>query len=143
MMLNSDLCMFMQNQDGIGKQATWSDLKSDNGRCCTWIRPSDLDEFDISFPNNEPFCGATLGTVVGGGKTECCGDINIDCDTLPGSGPAVDHVFEFAGDNDAFLEAYLEAWKIATENGFDDDELTRLIDGTGTWETTTALAEEK
>ena len=70
-------------------------------------------------------------------------ETSIDCDTLPGSGPAVDHVFEFAGDNDAFLEAYLEAWKIATENGFDDDELTRLIDGTGTWQTTTALVEEK
>lgn len=99
-----------------------------------------MHDYDIFFGNSEPFCGATLGTVVGGGKTECCGDINKDCDTLPGSGPAVDYVFEFAKDNGTFLGAYLVAWKLATENGYGDDELTSLKDGTGSWNSVSGLA---
>lgn len=53
-----------------------------------------------------------------------------DCDSENSpNGPAKDAVFEFAEDEAAFINGYVRAWNIATENGFTG--MTAIGDGNG------------
>jgi hypothetical protein len=57
-------------------------------------------------------------------RTKCClyepTSTHGDCDTFfwP-KGPAMTAILDYATSNELFFESYLEAWKVATENGFD------------------------
>jgi len=47
-----------------------------------------------------------------------------DCDSFNWpKGPAMTTILNFATSNELFFESYLEAWKVATENGFDLQKL--------------------
>lgn len=61
----------------------------------------------------------------GGNRGICCAEEDEDSfgdcdDVMTANGPAFDDVLEFAGDNLAFIRAYVTAWGIATTNGFSD-----------------------
>ena len=56
-------------------------------------------------------------------KTCCRQQMTIafteDCDSASApTGPAFDHVVDFAASEDEWLEAYVAAWKMAQENGW-------------------------
>ena len=52
-------------------------------------------------------------------KDLCCTtQQTADCDTGTGTGPAMSYVNEFIKSDATFLAGYLEAWIMATENGY-------------------------
>lgn len=64
--------------------------------------------------------------MIGGGtRDDCCPasslDLATDCDdaTQP-SGPAIDSIIEFSINEDSWLNYYIRAWNIATQNGYND-----------------------
>jgi len=78
-----------------------------------------------------------FGPVVPAGQNDVCGEHYIngdfrgvccknedadsvgDCDAMNWpKGIAFDHVLKFAGHENEFYKAFLEAWKVAVENGF-------------------------
>ena len=59
-------------------------------------------------------------------RSPCCVDENYeqsigDCDNFDGAmGPAHYYMILFAESNDNFYQYFLESWKIATENGWNN-----------------------
>ena len=109
MMLNTDVCLVWTE----GPQDTPVVAKDEN--CCAWlisrIVTGAIDN------NGGEFCGSR--SMRGRGERQnCCGNNNDDCgDEGNPQGPAANAVLNFAADEAAWINTFVVAWGIATENG--------------------------
>lgn len=105
MMLNTDVCLVWTE----GRQDTPVVAKDEN--CCAWIVRGAIDN------NGGEFCGSQ--SVRGPAeRPNCCGNNNDDCgDPGDPEGPAANAVLNFAADEAAWINTFVVAWRIATENG--------------------------
>mmetsp|Transcript_56210 Transcript_56210/g.100154 ORF Transcript_56210/g.100154 Transcript_56210/m.100154 type:complete len:699 (-) Transcript_56210:343-2439(-) len=138
MMLNTDLCLvFAENgRDGGPVLATEHD-------CCAWLG-SNLIAAAIQ-NNGGEFCGAAPPR--GGADAErnqCCEDPAAeDCGNRnEPSGPAAEDILTFASDEGAWIANFLNAWRIATENGFETNlqALTPECQSSSTTTSTTSVS---
>lgn len=72
----------------------------------------------------------------GGNRGICCGSEDADSfgdcdDAMTANGPAFDAILSFAGDEATWINAYVDSWGVATENGFSTDDLWSIGDGNG------------
>jgi len=142
MMLNTDMCLAYADKNGGSLIASPDHPDSD---CCAWVHSfiEDYNMTDVIANNGNSFCNKAC-TDYGAGE---CGDHSnkmeefkacctfepqrADCQT-PGLGkstkwnsdaqnaaPAVEYVRNFAASRLAWINVFLQAWKKATENGFD------------------------
>ena len=108
MMLNTDLCLvYSENgRNGGPVLATEHD-------CCAWLTSDTIQGAVAS--NGGEYCGGNPGR---GERGQCCGDQDGDCgDRNDPTGPAADASLLFATNEAAWLESFVRAWTIATENG--------------------------
>eukprot|EP00438_Fugacium_kawagutii_P023359 Skav218622 [mRNA] locus=scaffold3208:159753:161471:- [translate_table: standard] len=129
MMLNTDLCLvYSENGQGGGPViATEHD-------CCAWLTSNTISGAVAN--NGGVYCGGSPG---GGERGRCCGNQANDCGDRNGpTGPAADAVLRFASDEEAWLQSFMAAWLIATENGH--SELQPLGACTTTTATTTTTS---
>lgn len=123
MMLNTDMCLaFTFDEPGD------VELRAAEHDCCGWVDPSEIRTGYTRYLNGE-FCG-DMGDDIPGGRgpeqrVRCCGPFSssetrvLDCGSpATPRGPAYDAVKSFANDEEEWLQAFLPAWRIATENGF-------------------------
>jgi hypothetical protein len=122
MMLDSDLCLAYRSNDPQPKQILAKDTN-----CCMWVDPK------LLFKEGEEgmFCGMPYANTMSTpsfaskmGKMQCCGYSEMmgelpDCnDIRRPNGYAYEAVLDFATNQKHFLEAFKQAWWIATENGY-------------------------
>ena len=142
MMLDTDMCLAYDNNiayttcirtsknrrgcDSLISQS--KHLKASEAQCCAWVKSSFLiNEGVITRGIQNEFCGIT-STTGAGDRRECCSsrseDLRQDCDEVNGpNGPAIEAITAFSKDEEAWLEMYLQAWNMATENGYSDLEM--------------------
>eukprot|EP00434_Breviolum_minutum_P004822 symbB.v1.2.004251.t2/scaffold241.1/size254724/6 len=110
MMLNTDVCLVWTE----GPQDTPVVAKDEN--CCAWLQSRIVGGAAID-NNGGEFCGSRNAR----GREErqnCCGNNNDDCgDEDDPQGPAANAVLNFAADEGAWINTFVVAWGIATENG--------------------------
>ena len=110
MMLNTDVCLVWTE----GRQDTPVVAKDEN--CCAWLQSRIVGGAAID-NNGGEFCGSRNAR----GREErqnCCGNNNDDCgDEDDPQGPAANAVLNFAADEGAWINTFVVAWGIATENG--------------------------
>ena len=102
------------------------DLHASNGMCCAWTPIVTATFLDISDGND--YCGGGQNVQTGDGRGECCSSEDAssygDCSAFVHQGlndkrgPAEYDIYEFIKSEKVFLEAYSEAWVMATENGY-------------------------
>ena len=119
-----------------------SPVNAKKAHCCAWYQLSLLEKHDTL--KDESFCGLSKDDVdtfkaqgeknemVDGVETDieevfrepCCVNENKDtstgdCDNFDGAlGPAHEAMLSFASSNQKFYKGFLQAWKLATENGW-------------------------
>lgn len=121
MMLNTDMCL-AYTTDIAGEV----ELKAESSNCCAWIDPREVRAGYTTYLGGV-FCGDTdiPGGAGGPQRDKCCvplpdfrGRVE-DCGSARrGAGPAYDAVKAFANSEEAWLRAFIPAWRIATTNGF-------------------------
>ena len=136
MMLNTDMCLVYDNNEDLsaclaasGKKkggrgcSDFEDLGTpvlaQYGQCCAWSNKLFLKAKGFKL-NGATSCGDASG----GLRNACCSSEDAssygDCDSSrKPEGPAVTAVAKFAGRESKWLDDYLDAWKIATNNGYD------------------------
>ena len=113
-------------------------LNARSSSCCAWTQFQVLWEKGIT--DGDEYCGEPVDKLLGPWdenlaldndinskevfRTKCCvyepTSTHGDCDTFfQPRGPAMKAILNYATSNELFYEAYLEAWKVATGNGFD------------------------
>eukprot|EP00971_Amphidinium_carterae_P233970 4642761-Amphidinium_carterae.1 len=119
MMLNTDMCLAYTADDNGNRQ-----LNAATTNCCAWTDEDNIPRAIRDHLDGE-FCGSTnIPNRAGDQRELCCDgerDNDIDCgDFREPAGPAIDDVFDFARDEQEWLEVFRSAWTEATENGFSD-----------------------
>eukprot|EP00440_Ansanella_granifera_P040180 gb/GFBE01043581.1/.p1 GENE.gb/GFBE01043581.1/~~gb/GFBE01043581.1/.p1 ORF type:complete len:502 (+),score=103.83 gb/GFBE01043581.1/:1-1506(+) len=111
MMLNTDICL-AYSENGNPVSAT-------QHNCCAWLSSNVITGAVQN--NGGEFCGGQGGGGAGRERGQCCGDAGAnDCGSRNNpSGPAAQAVLSFASNEAAWLQTFLRAWRIATENGFE------------------------
>jgi len=146
MMLNTDMCLAYTDQFGSAVDA--GKLLRAGKPCCAWRFSSDED---FNPPGNNyfagegvDFCGETDYFqelwAFGDQRFDCCQTIGdtraVDCgDSFDLAGPAFDDMKEFAQSEEAWLKAFMLAWRKSTDNG--QTNLKCVSEGCGTTTTTT------
>jgi len=118
MMLNTDMCLaFSEDRNGN------VELRAGSHSCCAWVDP-DLVETAFETYLSGEYCGSTnVPRGTGDQRDLCCNDRNRDIDCGEHDDPrgsAFGDVRDFANNERVWLQVFEEAWKIATENGFNN-----------------------
>lgn len=145
-MLNVDMCMAYDNNplhsacmiaNGFnnkickGKQNKGkSILAQTSNNCCAWTHKGPLQNFKVlNADAGMTMCGKTLtgdrrepGTKFLDIRDHCCKNEEntekLDCDSAAWpKGIFFRHTLEYAGNENLWIKNFLNAWKIATENG--------------------------
>jgi len=127
MMLNTDLCLAFTMDDG-GEVELDAATAIENDCNCTWSSVVKYASAMSSY-NNGLFCGSTEQPGASDFPRQraiCCGEqfdktdsAPIDCGlVIDHQGPAASAVKKFANDESKWVTKFLQAWKIATTNGF-------------------------
>jgi len=103
------------------KKGGFLNAKTDN--CCAWTTQDIGIKRNWINPMKNSFCGLKNANRGGDLRGACCvaEDKNSlgDCDSFRWpKGPAFNDIIRMAMTNDRFYTAYLKAWKIGTENGW-------------------------
>jgi len=119
MMLNTDMCL-AYTADRRGRE----ELNAATTNCCAWTDEDNVEDA-VRLHLDGEFCGSTNIPNGGGDQRElCCDgerDNDIDCgDFRDPEGPAINAVFDFARNEQAWLDEFVSTWKIVTENGFNN-----------------------
>jgi len=119
MMLNTDMCL-AYTADRRGRE----ELNAASSNCCAWTEEDNVRNAVRNYLGGE-FCGSTnIPNGAGDQRELCCDgerDNDIDCgDFRDPEGPAINDVFDFASDEQAWLSTFVSTWKIVTENGFNN-----------------------
>eukprot|EP00927_Polykrikos_kofoidii_P038076 TRINITY_DN3234_c0_g1_i1.p1 TRINITY_DN3234_c0_g1~~TRINITY_DN3234_c0_g1_i1.p1 ORF type:complete len:493 (-),score=75.59 TRINITY_DN3234_c0_g1_i1:130-1572(-) len=119
MMLDTDLCLAYDGPNARGGQP----LKASTQNCCAWAGLAEIPR--VVANNKGDYCGVTNTNPRGGAgaqRTQCCGrgfGPQQDCgDFRKPGGVAYDTVKLYAEDEVAWIRDFLQAWRHATENGF-------------------------
>mmetsp|Transcript_30466 Transcript_30466/g.46680 ORF Transcript_30466/g.46680 Transcript_30466/m.46680 type:complete len:143 (-) Transcript_30466:55-483(-) len=115
-MLDTDICLAYKDTEGDHMP-----ILSSTRNCCARINPNLV----LKPGESEEVCGVTYTHSTPFSylqKDACCRDTDgvffQDCnDASKPNGFAIDHVIEFAQDEDAWLDAFIESWNHGTSLG--------------------------
>ena len=91
--------------------------------CCAWVQDNSLfDQGVLADGAENKYCGKVLTSPDSEvSREDCCGTIPNNCDDVEQpKGVAYDAVSSFAINESLFYQNFIEAWSIATTNGFND-----------------------
>eukprot|EP00933_Yihiella_yeosuensis_P008163 TRINITY_DN1134_c0_g1_i2.p1 TRINITY_DN1134_c0_g1~~TRINITY_DN1134_c0_g1_i2.p1 ORF type:complete len:622 (+),score=119.92 TRINITY_DN1134_c0_g1_i2:81-1946(+) len=115
MMLNTDLCLVYSENAGRDSGPVLAQVHD----CCAWLNSNAIQGAVQN--NGGEYCGGSPQRGATNERAQCCGaaDAN-DCGNRGApTGPAAQAVLQFAADDNLWLNAFMRAWHIATENGFE------------------------
>lgn len=129
MMLDTDMCLYFTADDAGEVELKAATAEADSCTC-TWGSAVHVQEATSKYMDGK-FCGTD--DIPGSSdfprqRALCCGlgdnySINdqwMDCGLpLEPMGPAASYIKKFANDEDTWLTAFMNAWRIATTNGFE------------------------
>jgi hypothetical protein len=114
MMLNTDICLAFRDDRRQPLLAQTED-------CCAWLGANTIR--DVINDNGGIHCGGDPRGNAEQQRARCClNDPNADdCGNRNNpDGPAAQSILAFARDEALWIQAFLQSWKIVTENGFEN-----------------------